>query len=496
MFSLYGRLVLPGFSLTFSRTEPMSNVKKAPKEIDYDAFRDHIGTVDDQGRRNWIFPKKPKGRFTRARNIVAGILLTLLFAGPFLQVNGRPFLLFNILERKFILFGVPFWPQDFHLFMLALVTMFVFVVLFTVVYGRVWCGWACPQTIFMENVFRKIEYWIEGDRPKQMKLDRQRWNREKIIKKGSKWVIFAVLSVAIGNLVMAYIVGINRLADLVIQPPAENLGLFTGVMVFSAIFFFVFAWFREQACIAVCPYGRLQSVLLVKDSIVVHYDHVRGEPRERVRKGQERQGGDCIECGQCVQVCPTGIDIRNGTQMECVNCTACIDACDEIMDKVGFERGLIRYASYSQIEEGKPFKFTTRIAAYSVVLVVLLGILTVSLASRSDVEATILRTPGVLYQESEDGYISNLYNTQIVNKTMQDMPLEFRLISPENGRLRLVGQPITNIEAQDIAKGAFFIDIPKDELKARKNEIEIEVRSGDRVLEVVTTNFLGPMQVR
>jgi cytochrome c oxidase accessory protein FixG len=309
----------------------MSAQKETPI-IDYDSFRDSFATVDQEGKRKWIYPKKPKGRLHNKRVIVSVIFLALMFIGPFLRWKGSPMFLFNILERKFIIFGVPFWPQDFHLLALAIITFFVFIILFTSIFGRVWCGWACPQTIFMEMVFRKIEYWIEGDAPKQKKLTRQPWNREKIVKRGGKWVIFALLSFLIGNLVMAYIVGTEELSKIVTEGPFQHWGKFSFVMIFSGIFMFVFAYFREQACLVICPYGRLQSALLDRDSVVVHYDDVRGEPRGRGRKREEL--GDCIDCHQCVTVCPTGIDIRNGTQMECVNCTACIDACDEIMDKV------------------------------------------------------------------------------------------------------------------------------------------------------------------
>ena len=372
-------------------------------DFDYEAFRDTIGTVDKEGKRNWIYPKKPKGKFHNRRIIVSIILLTLLFTGPFLKWDGVPMFLFNFLERKFIIFGVVFWPQDFHLFAFAMLSFMVFVVLFTVIFGRLWCGWACPQTIFMEMVFRKIEYWIEGDRAKQQKLNRSKWTQEKIFKKGSKWIIFYAISFLIANTLMAYLVGIDELSKMITHPPADHWGKFVGVVVFSWIFFFIFAWFREQACIAVCPYGRLQSVMLGKDSLVVAYDWIRGEKRERVRKNKEREAGDCIDCSLCVQVCPTGIDIRNGTQMECVNCTACIDVCDSVMDKVGFDKGLIRYASYSGIAENKPFKFNARIIAYTVVLVGMLSVLGFSLASRSDVETTLLRTPGMRYQKLDDG---------------------------------------------------------------------------------------------
>lgn len=462
---------------------------------DTEAFRDAIGTVDASGKRKWIYPRKQKGRFYRARTMVSYILLSLMFAGPFLTWNGYPLFLFNILERKFIIFGIPFWPQDFHLFVLAMISFFMFIVLFTVMLGRLWCGWACPQTVFMEMVFRKIEYWIEGDATQQRKLNQAPWTSEKIAKKAAKLGIFFFISFLIGNLVMAYMVGVERLSDMVTHPPADNWSLFTGVFAFSAIFFFVFSYFREQACLVVCPYGRLQSVLLGKDSIVVAYDWIRGEPRGRIRKNEsENTKGDCIDCKLCVQVCPTGIDIRDGTQMECINCTSCIDACDHVMDKIKRPRGLIRFASFSQIEMKQPFKLTTRIIAYSVVLMLLLSILSFSLLSRQEVEATILRTPGMLFQKTDDGNISNLYNVQVVNKTHEEMPIELRLMEEEaeEGTLTLVGKPLT-LADQDIAKGAFFVELPPSALDGPKTRIRIGVYSHGELVDQVTTNFLGPV---
>ncbi|MEZ4825213.1 MAG: cytochrome c oxidase accessory protein CcoG [Bacteroidia bacterium] len=473
--------------------ENVSPVSNLP-EIDYEAFRDTIGTVDQEGKRRWIYPKKPGGKYHRRRVGVSIVLLSLLFLGPILKWNGQPMFLFNILERKFIIFGLTFWPQDFHLFVLAMLSFMVFVVLFTVVFGRVWCGWACPQTIFMEMVFRKIEYWIEGDRNQQVKLNAAPWNSEKILKKGSKLLIFYAISFLIANTLMAYLIGLDEVAKIVTESPLENWGKFTGVLIFSGIFFFIFSYFREQACIAVCPYGRLQGVMLGKDSIVVAYDFIRGEPRQRVKKNQERQGGHCVDCSLCVQVCPTGIDIRNGTQMECVNCTACMDACDDVMDKVGFEKGLIRYDSYNGIESKTPFRFTARIAGYIVVLVALLSVLGFLLAGRSMVETTILRTPGVLFQKTEDGMISNLYNIEVVNKTAETYDIELRLVSHEGGRIRHIGSENLHVNPRDITKSAMFVDIPPDQLTGNKTEIKVEVWAGDKMLDNVSTNFLGPFK--
>ncbi len=463
--------------------------------IDYDAYRDHIGTVDDTGKRRWVYPKKPSGRFHNKRVWVSMAFLTALFVGPFLKYDDLPLFLFNILERKFIIFGVTFWPQDFHLFALAMVTFMVFIVLFTVVFGRVFCGWVCPQTVFMEMVFRKIEYLIEGDANKQRKLAKAPWDVDKTLKRILKYSIFAAIAFLIGNLVMAYMIGIDELQKIVTEGPGENMGKFTFVLLFSGIFFFVFSYLREQACIAICPYGRLQGVLLDKDSIVVAYDNVRGEPRAHLRKKETREAGDCVDCKLCVQVCPTGIDIRDGTQLECVNCTACIDACDNIMDKVGFDRGLIRYASRNNIDKGLKFRFTPRIIAYSVVLLGLISILGFSLSTRSDVEMTLLRTKGVPYQEVDDGYIANLFNLQIVNKTRNGYDLSFKVLSPEGGRTRIVGNKLS-MQSQGITKGAIFIEFDKKTLEETKIPIVLGVFAGDTLLDKVETTFRGPLKIK
>ena len=463
-------------------------VKDPLQTLDPDAFRDSIATVDAEGKRNWIYPKMPKGRFYKWRKWVSGLLLLVFFVGPWLRWNGNPMFLFNILERKFIVFGNIFWPQDFFLFVLALITFFIFIMVFTVVFGRIWCGWACPQTVFMEMVFRRIEYWIEGTHHQQRKLANAPWTADKIRKKVLKFSIFALIALVIGNTVMSYIIGTEEMAKVVTQSPLENWGRFTFTMIFSGLFFFVFAYLREQACIAICPYGRLQGVLLSKDSLVVVYDWIRGEPRGKKKK----EGvGDCVDCKLCVQVCPTGIDIRNGTQLECVNCTACIDVCDEVMDKLGRDRGLIRYDSYAGIDEGTSFRFDKRVIAYSAVLLILVGILSVSLFTRSEIDATVLRTPGTLYQRTPEGNLSNLYQFQLVNKTTETMPVELRLNHP-TGLLKMVGT-LDEVDSQELWKGAFFVEIPPDDVDGYKTEIEIEVWSGDRKLDVVKTNFLGPI---
>ncbi len=456
-----------------------------------ESFRDHIATVDAQGKRVIIYPSKPKGKLHRARLVVSWVLLAFMFLAPFIKVGGQPLLLFNIFERKFVIFGLAFWPQDFHLFVLATITFVVFIVLFTVIFGRLWCGWACPQTIFMEMVFRKIEYWIEGNSGKQRALDRGPWNGKKTIKKLSKHAMFLLISFAVGNIVVAYLVGVEKLYQLIADGPGQHLASFIAVVAFSLVTYGVFARFREQVCLIVCPYGRLQSVLLDARSIAVAYDFKRGEPRAPMAmKGKERTAGDCIMCNQCVEVCPTGIDIRNGTQLECVNCTACIDACNAVMNKVGFPQGLIRYASHKGIVDGSHLTITPRIIGYSTVLVLLLAALVTLMAGRADIETSILRTPGVMYQEIDGDLIRNLYSLKIINKTFEPMPIAL-VLKDHPGTITMVGGEI-NLPEQGLAEQAFFVDIPRKALHSAHEELTIQVLAGSTVMEEVETKFLGP----
>lgn len=486
----------------------MSNSNVDFEEFGDDGFRDKISTVDESGKRVWIYPKKPKGRFYEYRKYVSYLLLLLLFTAPFIKIGGQPLLLFNVIERKFSIFGLIFWPQDFFLFVIAMITFMVFIIIFTVAFGRLFCGWICPQTIFMEMVFRRIEYWIEGDANQQRKLDSAPWNREKVLKKAAKFSLFFLIAFAIGNIFMAYIVGSDQWIDIVTQSPTANPIGFASVVGFSFVFFFVFASLREQVCTTVCPYGRLQGVLLDQNSIVVHYDFVRGEKRGKLTKKRDEEVslvqmvedpsavklGDCIDCHLCVKVCPTGIDIRNGTQLECVNCTACIDACDEVMEKIDRPKGLIRYASYNGILNSVKFKVTPKIMAYAAVLTGLILFLGFSLGSRADVETTVLRTPGTLYQQLDNGNYSNLYSVQFVNKTANKMPVTLVVEKPEGAILKMVGEGGLVAEGQGMISGAFFIELKPNQLDGYKTEVNIGVYSGDMMVDEVKTTFLGPIE--
>ncbi len=477
------------------RKERLAKSAAAREGVDAEEeFRDSIATVDEKGKRIWIYPKKPSGRYHNWRIAVTVVLLTILLGGPFLKINGQPFLLLNVFERKFVILGQAFWPQDFFLLAVVLIIFFVFVILFTVVFGRVWCGWMCPQTLFMEMVFRKIEYWIEGDAAAQRRLKKEPWTASKIFKKTSKHIIFLAISLLIAHTVMAYMIGVEQTQAIVSESPSENIAGFIGLMAFTGIFYGIYAKFREQACIAVCPYGRLQGVLLTRESIVVAYDWLRGEPRGHLKKNAEPavNTGDCIDCKLCVHVCPTGIDIRNGTQMECVNCTACIDACDDVMLKIGKPKGLIRYASYNSIKDGITKIITGKVIAYSIVLMALVIILGAALITRSDVETTILKVPGTLYQR-EPGFITNLYNVEFVNKTFDEMTLEIKVESPASARIHKVDGKAIVIPSEGFTKGVYFIRIPEEAVTTARTVVKLGIYQNGNRIETVNAKFIGPV---
>ncbi|SHG68334.1 cytochrome c oxidase accessory protein CcoG [Flagellimonas flava] len=461
-------------------------------------FRDSIGTITDDGKRAWIYPKKPSGNFYKYRKYVSYALLLFLFASPFIKIRGHQFLLFNVVDRRFNIFGFPFWPQDFHLVVISMIIGVIFIALFTVAYGRIFCGWICPQTIFMEMVFRRIEYWIDGDRGAQQRLKKSPWNRKKIWKRSLKLTLFFIISFLIANVFLAYLIGSDKLIRYVIDGPMAHLGTMVPLLIFTGVFYFVFAWFREQVCIIACPYGRLQGVLLDDKSIVVAYDHKRGEGesgRKKFRKNEDREvlgHGDCIDCFQCVNVCPTGIDIRNGTQLECVNCTACIDECDHIMESIQKPKGLIRYASEEEINKKTKFKFTPRMKGYTAVLAILTGILIGMLFLRNELEANILRLPGQLYERKENNMISNVYTYKLVNKTTKDVQdVSFKLLS-HKGQIKLVSMDRFVVPAEELAEGTLFIEINASALTGDKDKLKIGVYSGEKLIETTVTQFLAP----
>jgi cytochrome c oxidase accessory protein FixG len=466
------------------------------QEIDWGDYRDHIATADREGNRRWLYPKRPRGDFYRWRTWMSWVLLAVMFTGPFVRINGNPLLMMNIVERKFSILGQIFWPEDTIIFAVAMLVFLTGIVIFTTAFGRLWCGWTCPQTVLMEMVFRKIEYWIEGDGPAQKALDAAPWTAGKLARKLTKWSVFFGLSFLIGNTLLSYIIGSDALYEIITDNPREHLVGLGFMLAFTLLFFSIFARFREQACTFICPYGRFQSAMLDDNSMIVAYDYRRGEKRGALKRNQpesERRAegaGDCVNCRQCVAVCPTGIDIRDGLQMECVNCAACIDACDVIMDKVGQPRGLIRYASHNVIEKGEPQRFTTRMGVYLAVLTALITVFLTLVALRADVETLLLRAPGGLFQTLPDGRVQNLYTLKVVNKASRDIPLTLRI---ENGpgEVSVMGGKFV-VPKEDLAKTSVLIKLPPEAMTGAKTRLEIGVYEGEKLLETVKTVFVGP----
>lgn len=454
------------------------------------SYRDSVGFLDKTGKRMFIMPKKPKGKLYNWRSILGYFLLVIFFLMPFLKISGNPVVMFNIFTRQFTFFGLVFWPQDLFLIALVFLAFLFFTILFTAIYGRLWCGWACPQTVLMEILFRKIEYFIDGDANAQRKLAIAPWNFEKFVKRSTKHIIFLVLSFTIVFFLYSYFSRLETLWQYLLSGPAESPGFYTAWVLLSLVTYAVYIRFREQICVFICPYGRLQSVLLDKNSVVISYDYKRGEPRGFSKKESDSLG-DCVDDNLCVAVCPTAIDIRNGIQLECVNCAACIDACNSIMQKLNKPKGLIRYASENMIEKREKFRITPRIVMYSIALFVLLVIVSILMSTRSDVETTLLRAKGQIYQLNENNEVVNIYTAKIFNKTYNDIPIELK-VEEIPGSIELIGHEKLILKSDKMIEVTFLVKIPQKYIKKPKNKIRIGIYSGTRQIEEINTIFSGP----
>jgi cytochrome c oxidase accessory protein FixG len=465
-----------------------------------ESFRNTLYNIDLDGNRSKIYPHNPRGRYTTARRAVSVFLLAFFFAAPFVKVQGMQFLQFNILERIFILFGIVFFPQDFPIIVLGALTLVVSIVLFTSVFGRLWCGWMCPQTVFLEMVFRRIEFAIEGSGIKQQLFEASALTPKKVMRKVLKHGIFFAISVLIANTFLAYIIGSDAVLRLVRESPALHPAGFSSLILFSTVFYAVFARFREQACIVVCPYGRLQSVFVDRDTVLVTYDTQRGEPRGKFTKADKEavlsggtipsSRGDCIDCGRCTHVCPTGIDIRNGIQMECVNCTACMDACDEIMSKIAKPKGLIRYTSQNSMESGRRYRLTTRVKAYAAVWLVLMLSFGYLFARRPMTDVLILRQPGTLMQTTATGEKINFYVMNVVNKSTAALPLTIECSSHPEAKLTLLGD-ISDVPRVSERSIRFILALPSSRVTPGDMPVTFVVKQQGTVIHSVTSRFLA-----
>ena len=429
------------------------NAKDIPKE--------RLGTTDENGWRVYIFPASVQGFFRKWRNVTQAILVLLFLIAPWIKIGGVQSILLDIPRRQFAFFGFTFWAHDtpilfFVIFIACLSLAFV-----TAIWGRVWCGWACPQTVFIDGVFRRIETWVVGNHLKQIKLAKAPWSKEKLIKYSIKWFLFLTAGLIISHSFMAYFVGSDRLWPMITSSPQDNWLAFVFMFSFTAILIFDFAWFREQFCFIMCPYGRIQSLLMDDTSLAVIYDEKRGEPRRQKSVTKEEQG-DCVSCGRCIAVCPTGIDIRRGVQMECIACTACIDACDEIMEKVNKPKGLIRYDSVVGMQGKKKSIFSLRLYVYITFLAVSIFGLIYAVASKNSIDITILRGNDKPFEKlANTDFYTNHYKLVVKNRTFSEQEVSYQLdVAEKEAKLIAPMNPL-NLAAGEQKRVSFFIQFKK-----------------------------------
>jgi cytochrome c oxidase accessory protein FixG len=455
------------------------------KKTDDQDFRDRPDNIDASGQRKWIRAKQPKGKWYQRRNIVGYTLIIFLILAPFIKIGGHPFMLLDILNRQFYIFGLTVFAEDTYILALVMAVAVIFIVLFTVVFGRVWCGWACPQTLFLELIYRKIEFLVDGDGRK----GKTRTDSPSSLKIRSlvKHALYLAVSLFFTNVLLMWVIGPAQLMKIITEPVSEHIAGFMVMMALSLFYYWIYAYFREQVCTLFCPYGRMQGVLLDNNSIAVVYDYKRGEPRNP----KVSEGGDCINCRQCVAVCPTGIDIRNGSQLECIHCAACIDECNTVMRKINKPNNLIRYDSFQGVENGKRSLLNTRSVAYSMVLVTLVIALIFTIGNRTTIDVTLWRAQGTLYQQLDNETYSNIYQVMFLNKGSEALELTPRLIDCPSGELSMAGGKII-LPPNGKTKEALIVKMKKIALTGKETTFKIGLYSGDQLKETITTNFLGP----
>ncbi len=455
--------------------------------------KERVTTIGEGGHRFWLYPASFSGLWLNRRRIVAYLLVLVYFLVPWTKINGHQTILLDVAERKFAVFGIVFWPQDLLIFWFFLVGSVVVIFLITAQWGRLWCGWACPQTVFLEHVFRRIETWVEGDSQRRQRLDKGPWTAEKIAKKTAKYGLFLIVSSHFANTALCYFVGTDQVLYMTFQDPSTHWSWFTFMAVLNFLFFLNFAWFREQFCLIACPYGRFQSVLLDSDSMIVGYDYTRGEPRSVMRKHETQVGGDCIDCNRCVAVCPTGIDIRMGLQMECVNCTACMDACDEIMTKIHRPKGLIRYTSIANLEGRLRRFFRPRTIAYTAIFILLWSIGGFLLLNRGEVIIRLVRPRGTSFTLAEDQrVVTNLFQAKASNKTAEPLVLVPKV--PAGYELVAALNPWT-IPPQETALNQIFVRKNSASFShSGKERLKIGFYHDNQLVREAEVTLMGPVQ--
>ncbi|MFC5050227.1 cytochrome c oxidase accessory protein CcoG [Rubritalea spongiae] len=451
---------------------------------------DTLSTINEDGSKFNIHPADVSGSFTIRRRLTAWFLILIYAALPWIQINGHPAVFIDLEQQRFHLFGLTLLTQDFWVFFFLVSGLAFSLFVLASLVGRVWCGWFCPYTVFLEHLYRRIERLVDGDAPKRKKLDAAPRTPSKILKRTIKWGLYVLASFILAHIFLAYFISIPKVWSNMTSAPTENITQFLFILSFTAIFTFCFGWFREQFCIILCPYGRFQSALTDDQTVTVFYDHKRGEPRGKIRKGEEEKHGDCIDCKRCVNVCPTGIDIRNGLQLECVACSACIDACNDIMRKVKRPTGLIRYDSSAGINTGKRKILRPRILMYAIFTLLGMGALSATFISKAKpFYAGLVRMQGTTYSATPEG-VRNTFVIHLTNKRNREVSYTIELEDKDTLKLQADER---QLKVAPLAEGSLTVSVlsPFDDYDGAK-DINFAVTADDNSSLDLPARFLGP----
>lgn len=449
-----------------------------------------LPTLNQDGSRRWLTPQLSRGRFLKWRRVVGWTLIGLFVALPWIQISGLPAIWLNVAARKFVFFGAVFQATDTAVLMLTLLVLFVGIFFATSLLGRIWCGWGCPQTVYMEFVFRPLDRLVA-------RLTRGGNAMARVFGTVAKYAVFLVLAVVLAHTFLAYFVSVEVLGEWIQGSPVQHPGAFALMISTTALIFFDFAYFREQMCTVICPYARLQAALFDRDTLVISYDRKRGEPRgkgaaKEIRaQSDDRQFGDCIDCGACVRTCPTGIDIRDGVQLECIACAQCVDACDHIMTSIGAPIGLVRYGSERSIEERRPSRLVRpRTAVYLTLLLGFIAALIALLSGSNSFEAQIFRGPGAPFTQLPSGEIRNSVRLRLTNNTGEKVAYEVRpgeatvdLLAPQN--------PFP-VAAHSTASTPIYLTVAGDSIVDGSRRVEVLVEGREGKIQTVPFTLLGP----